>query len=704
MLEEDCIVNPSSILYQNTAMNQKDIELQDLKNNSMTVTVGDKHDDTDQTGAGLQIHEDVLQNLDLGENGHNVVVTTGTLTTGTDGGMGVDDDDDDVDDDDDDDDLEAKHLMVPLVSSNMSSNDNEFRIRKRNNCDDNTNYNMTSPKGGGGATTTGNGHFLQHEKREKLKQCCSHAMEIQKNVLRNTITVMNFLARVLFWASVVVMVIGVVWYSKELALHGTDAHLIAWFSAGAFVILGFPISIYGILMHLTNYYQPNIQCYVVRILWMVPIYSIESWLCLRFHEFAIYIETLRDCYESFVLYCFLQFLIEVLGGEESLIMMLKDKSPTRGVHYVPLNWFMKPWVMGQPVSTIDPVTNQRSVLWTSPFFKYCKLGCLQYVLLKFVSAVFVMGLEHFNLYKEGDFTVRGGYLYICILTNLSQCWALYCLVFFYYATKNELGPIRPVGKFLAVKSLVFFTWWQALGISMLHEMKLIPSYEAGGWTTEEVAKGLQAYLICIEMFVAAIIHLFVFPHTDYLKPLAISKPHDGIQNFKGRRVGRRFNQRTIGGVGGGYYKDDRSYCSKASDAQTSCDLEPSIPRPLYGDTIDEVSPTESYNIQTIVNTNTANSTTTKSEISNNGHQTMDNNQNNLSPIEQQQRKGFVHALIDSTLPRDVMSNTVGIARGDFTVEKKTLLYHAAASDQYALFAKRRKKVSMKNDATSSVVR
>mmetsp|Transcript_11720 Transcript_11720/g.13631 ORF Transcript_11720/g.13631 Transcript_11720/m.13631 type:complete len:100 (-) Transcript_11720:217-516(-) len=96
MLEEDCIVNPSSILYQNTAMNQKDIELQDLKNNSMTVTVGDKHDDTDQTGADLQIHEDVLQNLDLGENGHNVVVTTGTLTTGTDGGMGVDDDDDDV--------------------------------------------------------------------------------------------------------------------------------------------------------------------------------------------------------------------------------------------------------------------------------------------------------------------------------------------------------------------------------------------------------------------------------------------------------------------------------------------------------------------------------------------------------------------------------------------------------------------------------
>ncbi|EED94496.1 predicted protein, partial [Thalassiosira pseudonana CCMP1335] len=284
-----------------------------------------------------------------------------------------------------------------------------------------------------------------------------------------------------------------------------DPHLIAWFSAGAFVLLGFPISMCGIFMHLTNYYQPNVQCYVVRILWMVPIYSIESWLCLRFHTAAIYIETLRDVYESYVLYSFLQFLIAVLGGEEALVLMLKDKSPTRGVHMWGMNWFIKPWLMGQP--------------WTSPFFVKCKLGVLQYVLLKVVSSIIVMFLEIYGLYKEGDFTPRGGYLYICIITNLSQCWALYCLAFFYYATKNELGPIRPVGKFLSVKAVVFFTWWQSLGISILFQMGMIPHYAAVDdgreWTAEAVAKGLQDYLICIEMFVAAIVHTFVFPHTDY---------------------------------------------------------------------------------------------------------------------------------------------------------------------------------------------
>jgi Organic solute transporter Ostalpha len=102
----------------------------------------------------------------------------------------------------------------------------------------------------------------------------------------------------------------------------------------------------------------------------------------------------------------------------------------------------------------------KRVYWKSPFFIKCKFGVLQYVLLKFLCAIAVLILEWQGLYKEGHFNWSSGYLYICILTNVSQCWALYSLIFFYYATKTELSPIRPVGKFLSVKALVFFTWWQ----------------------------------------------------------------------------------------------------------------------------------------------------------------------------------------------------------------------------------------------------
>jgi hypothetical protein len=46
--------------------------------------------------------------------------------------------------------------------------------------------------------------------------------------------------------------------------------------------------------HLVRYAQPELQRYVVRILFMVPIYGIESWLGLRFRTLAPYFETCRE--------------------------------------------------------------------------------------------------------------------------------------------------------------------------------------------------------------------------------------------------------------------------------------------------------------------------------------------------------------------------------------------------------------------------
>ena len=46
--------------------------------------------------------------------------------------------------------------------------------------------------------------------------------------------------------------------------------------------------------------------YYVRIIGLVPIYSLESWMALRFKDDRVYFETARDAYEAFVLYAFFQ--------------------------------------------------------------------------------------------------------------------------------------------------------------------------------------------------------------------------------------------------------------------------------------------------------------------------------------------------------------------------------------------------------------
>lgn len=56
----------------------------------------------------------------------------------------------------------------------------------------------------------------------------------------------------------------------------------AWFVAGIFVIMTIPIAVYEVAMHTEYYTRPRLQRHVVRILWMVPIYSADAWLALRF--------------------------------------------------------------------------------------------------------------------------------------------------------------------------------------------------------------------------------------------------------------------------------------------------------------------------------------------------------------------------------------------------------------------------------------
>ena len=57
----------------------------------------------------------------------------------------------------------------------------------------------------------------------------------------------------------------------------------------------------------------SIQKHVVRIVWMIPLYSIESFFALKYRKSAIYIRTFRECYESYVIYNFLYYLIALLG-------------------------------------------------------------------------------------------------------------------------------------------------------------------------------------------------------------------------------------------------------------------------------------------------------------------------------------------------------------------------------------------------------
>ncbi|PKI43508.1 protein LAZ1 homolog 2 [Punica granatum] len=280
----------------------------------------------------------------------------------------------------------------------------------------------------------------------------------------------------------------------------TDVHYPAIAIGGCFVLIALVLSTFLILQHLRHYTRPAEQKWIVGVLFMVPVYATESIISLWKPKLSLACDILRNCYEAFALYSFGSYLIACLGGERAVVELLEDESRKllldRGdeglekQHHSFWNFFCWPCVLGKDLLTIE------------------KFGLVQYMILKTVCAFLALILELLGVYGDGEFKWNYGYPYIAVVLNFSQMWALYCLVQFYNVTHERLKPIKPLAKFISFKAIVFATWWQGVGIALLCTFGVLPK-------KGKLQTGLQDFLICIEMAIAAVAHVFVFSVKPY---------------------------------------------------------------------------------------------------------------------------------------------------------------------------------------------
>eukprot|EP00656_Telonema_subtile_P046276 TRINITY_DN5265_c0_g1_i3.p1 TRINITY_DN5265_c0_g1~~TRINITY_DN5265_c0_g1_i3.p1 ORF type:complete len:300 (-),score=77.94 TRINITY_DN5265_c0_g1_i3:116-1015(-) len=264
--------------------------------------------------------------------------------------------------------------------------------------------------------------------------------------------------------------------------------------AGSFVFLAIIISLSQILGHIRNYTQPNLQKYIIRIHWMVPIYGVCSWVALAEHPAGIYLTTVRSLYEAYVIYSFFCYLVECVECnlvEQSIEQALEAKGSVPQVFPF---CFLADWKTGS-------------------FLKICKGGVVLYVAAHAMTTILAFVFAHTGIYGEGQYSPTAAYLYLSVVNNFVQLWAMYCLIQFYSAFSEELAVHNPVPKFLCVKFVVFFAWWQSVIITILVSVKVIQSTRH--LPVDNVKTGLQEFLICIEMFIAAAAHRYAFSYHDF---------------------------------------------------------------------------------------------------------------------------------------------------------------------------------------------
>ncbi|CAI5527305.1 unnamed protein product [Closterium sp. Naga37s-1] len=222
----------------------------------------------------------------------------------------------------------------------------------------------------------------------------------------------------------------------EHAFSGTAAVVVSLVCT----VLAVFLSVRHIVMHLRNYTEPTYQRYIVRIIFMVPVYATMSFGALVMSDYAMYFNTIRDVYEAWVIYNFLSLCLSWVGGPGAVVTSLTGR-------------LLKPSYLLM-TCCFPPIPLD------GRFIRRCKQGCLQFVYLKPILAATCLCLYSYGLYQDGNFALSDGYIYITCIYMASYSVAIYALILFYVACRELLRSFNPVPKFLMIKAVVFLTYWQ----------------------------------------------------------------------------------------------------------------------------------------------------------------------------------------------------------------------------------------------------
>jgi ABC-type sugar transport system permease subunit len=145
---------------------------------------------------------------------------------------------------------------------------------------------------------------------------------------------------------------GAILTSATIVQHETPLfgavtfHHIGLGITAVFALIATIIALSLMLMHATHYSVPHQQKHIIRILFMIPVYSCISLVSYVYYKHAIYWEVLRDCYEAFAIASFFTLMCHYL---EKDLHEQKERFRGMGVNgqrgvknwIWPLSWFQK---------------------------------------------------------------------------------------------------------------------------------------------------------------------------------------------------------------------------------------------------------------------------------------------------------------------------------------------------------------------------
>ena len=154
------------------------------------------------------------------------------------------------------------------------------------------------------------------------------------------------------------------------------------------------------------------------------------------------------------------------------------------------------------------------VIWT---------GVFQYCFIRVFMTITAVVTQIFNRYCLESLNPVFAHIWVMGIEAVAVTIAMYCIIQFYLQVRKDIAQHRPLLKVVAIKLVIFLSFWQTIVISLLTGSGLIkPSNKL---QTPDIKVGIPSFLLCVEMAFFAFFHLFAFSWRDYTPSSKVYK-HD----------------------------------------------------------------------------------------------------------------------------------------------------------------------------------
>ncbi|KAI6247964.1 hypothetical protein HI914_04358 [Erysiphe necator] len=291
--------------------------------------------------------------------------------------------------------------------------------------------------------------------------------------------------------------------SESPIISNFTFHEIGAIIATSNVFISFAVSFYLIWMHAIHYTKPYEQKHIIRILFMIPVYSIAALLSFNYYWHVVYFKVISDCYEAVAIASFFALLCHYIAPD-----LHEQKNYFRSVQpkdwIWPLNWFKACF----------------AVAWRTPrsgltWFNIIWTGVYQYCFIRVTMTIVAVVSQYFGRYCEASQSPQFAHVWVMVIEGSAVTIAMYCLVQFYVQLRDNLAPHKPFLKILAIKLVIFLSFWQTLLASILTSPSLNVIKPSTMIAYPDIKVGIPSLLLCTEMAMFSIFHLFAFPFQPY---------------------------------------------------------------------------------------------------------------------------------------------------------------------------------------------